>query len=186
MTAPATWRHRKKSGELIDVEIYWSPIEFEGHPASLAMLSDTTDRKLAEKRLHHQARSAPGAPRRRGGGESGDVGRRGAAALSQPAVVLTGYRSGHIYLLGNEPDLLVPTKLWYLSDPQRFEVVPRADGVDADVVGHRAAGSRARGGPPDLGGGPESDRNFPRRNPPAKADSAGLDSDPRRLVDCGA
>ena len=56
MTAPATWRHRKKSGELIDVEIYWSPIEFEGHPASLAMLSDTTDRKLAEKRLYHQAR----------------------------------------------------------------------------------------------------------------------------------
>ena len=31
------WRHRKKDGTLIDVEIKWSPISFKGRAASLTM-----------------------------------------------------------------------------------------------------------------------------------------------------
>jgi two-component system, cell cycle sensor histidine kinase and response regulator CckA len=45
------WRHRKKDGMLIDVEIRWSPISFRGRPASLAMANDITERKRAEQEL---------------------------------------------------------------------------------------------------------------------------------------
>jgi PAS domain S-box-containing protein len=45
------WRHRKKDGSLIDVEIRWSLISFKGRPASLAMANDVTKRIQAEQKL---------------------------------------------------------------------------------------------------------------------------------------
>jgi PAS domain S-box-containing protein len=44
------WRHRKKDGTLIDVEIKWNPISFKGHLASLSMVNDITARKRIEHR----------------------------------------------------------------------------------------------------------------------------------------
>jgi PAS domain S-box-containing protein len=44
------WRHRKKDGSLIDVEIKWSPILFRGRPASLTIANDITARKHIEHR----------------------------------------------------------------------------------------------------------------------------------------
>jgi len=44
------WRHRKKDGSLIDVEIKWSPISFRGRPASLTMANDITERRRIEHR----------------------------------------------------------------------------------------------------------------------------------------
>ncbi len=44
------WRHRRKDGSLMDVEIKWCPVSFEGRKAALAMLDDITERKRAEHR----------------------------------------------------------------------------------------------------------------------------------------
>jgi PAS domain S-box-containing protein len=44
------WRHRRKDGTIIEVEIQWSPICFEGRAASLAMVHDITERKRIEHR----------------------------------------------------------------------------------------------------------------------------------------
>jgi PAS domain S-box-containing protein len=44
------WRHKKKDGTLIDVEIKWSPISFTGRSASLTMANDVTERKRSEHR----------------------------------------------------------------------------------------------------------------------------------------
>ncbi|HSU55560.1 MAG TPA: PAS domain S-box protein, partial [Candidatus Dormibacteraeota bacterium] len=44
------WRHRKKNGSLIDVEVKWSPISFKGRPASLTMANDITERRRLEHR----------------------------------------------------------------------------------------------------------------------------------------
>ena len=44
------WRHRKKDGTLMDVEIKWSPISFKGRAASLTMANDITERKRIEHR----------------------------------------------------------------------------------------------------------------------------------------
>jgi two-component system, cell cycle sensor histidine kinase and response regulator CckA len=49
--SPRTWRHRKKDGTLIDVEISASPIEFRGHTAWLALLSDVTEKRSLEAQL---------------------------------------------------------------------------------------------------------------------------------------
>ena len=44
------WRHRKKDGTLIDVEVRWSPVSFKGRPAALTMANDITERKRIEHR----------------------------------------------------------------------------------------------------------------------------------------
>jgi PAS domain S-box-containing protein len=49
----ATWRHRKKDGALIDVEITGHDLQFGARPARLILANDITERKLAEANLLH-------------------------------------------------------------------------------------------------------------------------------------
>jgi len=44
------WRHRKKNGTPIDVEIKWSPVSFKDRAAFLVMANDITERKHIEHR----------------------------------------------------------------------------------------------------------------------------------------
>jgi PAS domain S-box-containing protein len=48
---PGTWRHRKKDGTLIDVEITAGKVMFEGRPAALVLSHDVTERLRLEERL---------------------------------------------------------------------------------------------------------------------------------------
>lgn len=44
------WRHRKKDGTRIDVEVRWHKIPFQGRAATLSMVNDVTERKRIEYR----------------------------------------------------------------------------------------------------------------------------------------
>jgi len=48
---PGIWRHKKKDGTIIDVEITTHDIEFEGKSARLVLANDVTKRKEAEEEL---------------------------------------------------------------------------------------------------------------------------------------
>ena len=48
---PGTWRHRKKDGTLIDVEITAGKVKFEGRSAALVLCHDVTERLRLEERL---------------------------------------------------------------------------------------------------------------------------------------
>ena len=50
-----TWRHRKKNGAIIDVEIVAHDLDFHGIEAELVVAHDITDRKLAEERVQFLA-----------------------------------------------------------------------------------------------------------------------------------
>ena len=73
------WRHRRKDGSLIDVEVIWSPIVFRNRFAALALAADVTERRRVEHRnavfskLSHHLSSATTAP---GGREDHLRGRR--------------------------------------------------------------------------------------------------------------
>jgi len=43
------WRHRKKDGSVIDVEMFLSAMEYSGHAAELVVAQDITERKRAEE-----------------------------------------------------------------------------------------------------------------------------------------
>ncbi len=45
--AAGVWKHRKKDGTLIDVEVNWHRLEFAGRPAYLVSANDITERKQA-------------------------------------------------------------------------------------------------------------------------------------------
>ncbi|HSS18733.1 MAG TPA: ATP-binding protein [Pyrinomonadaceae bacterium] len=45
------WRHVKRNGEIIDVEITTHSIEFEGRPAELVLANDVTERQRTEEAL---------------------------------------------------------------------------------------------------------------------------------------
>ena len=44
------WRHRRKGGDVIDVEVVWSPMAFQKRFAALAMATDVTERRRVEHR----------------------------------------------------------------------------------------------------------------------------------------
>jgi len=62
------WRHRRKDGSLIDVEVIWSPLAFRNRFAALTMATDVTERRRLEHRnlifskLGHRLSSATTAP----------------------------------------------------------------------------------------------------------------------------
>ena len=62
------WRHRRKNGSLVDVEVVWSPMAFRNRFAALAMATDVTERRQVEHRntifskLSHRLSSATTAP----------------------------------------------------------------------------------------------------------------------------
>jgi two-component system, sensor histidine kinase and response regulator len=47
----SSWRHRKKDGTIIDVEIAAHTLDFSGRPAELVLATDVTERKQAEHAL---------------------------------------------------------------------------------------------------------------------------------------
>ena len=52
---PTVWRHKRKTGELIDVEITSHELEWGGKPARLVVANDVTERLRAEQKLWHAA-----------------------------------------------------------------------------------------------------------------------------------
>jgi len=42
------WKHRKKDGTIIDVEVNWHKVDFAGRPAYLVLANDITEQKQAE------------------------------------------------------------------------------------------------------------------------------------------
>ncbi len=48
---PSDWRHKKKDGTVIDVEISWRALNHTGRSAAMAMAQDVTARKKAERAL---------------------------------------------------------------------------------------------------------------------------------------
>lgn len=46
--AAGVWKHQKKNGEVIDVNVNWHRLDFAGRPAYLVMAADVTDQKLAQ------------------------------------------------------------------------------------------------------------------------------------------
>ena len=54
------WRHRRKDGSLIDVEVHSHAVTFEGRPARLVQVTDVTDRVRAEAELRRQKELSDG------------------------------------------------------------------------------------------------------------------------------
>lgn len=50
--SPGEWRHLKKDGTILDVEIASHPLTFGGRKAELVLANDITERKKAEEELH--------------------------------------------------------------------------------------------------------------------------------------
>jgi PAS domain S-box-containing protein len=52
---PTIWRHRKKDGTVIDVEIISHSLQWKNRPARLVLANDITERKRAEEQVRAQA-----------------------------------------------------------------------------------------------------------------------------------
>lgn len=62
------WKHRRKDGAVMDMEIIWSPLAFEGRLAALTMATDVTSRRRIDRhnqvfgKLSHQLSAVTTAP----------------------------------------------------------------------------------------------------------------------------
>jgi PAS domain S-box-containing protein len=57
-TSGGIWKHRRKDGSLIEVEVTTSPIQFRGRPACLVLADDVTARSTAQKDSEERMRLA--------------------------------------------------------------------------------------------------------------------------------
>src|SRR5205814_6935900 len=53
--SPLRTQHRRKHGGLVDVEMTVGNVDFARNPARFAIITDISERKLAEERLEYQA-----------------------------------------------------------------------------------------------------------------------------------
>ncbi|HEV8266721.1 MAG TPA: PAS domain S-box protein, partial [Thermoanaerobaculia bacterium] len=115
------WRHRRKNGSVIEVEIEWSPIAFRGRKARLVLAHDVTNRRSLEAQLlQSQKMDSVG---RLAGGIAHD--------FNNLLLVITGYGNLLLGLLPEEP-----TARGYLD-----EVLKAADRA-ASLTGQLLAFSR--------------------------------------------
>jgi len=56
--SPSVWRHRRRDGTLVDVEVRTHSLVFEGRPARVVLVTDITERRQAELRGRESARLA--------------------------------------------------------------------------------------------------------------------------------
>lgn len=55
LDAAGVWRHQKKDGTPLDVEITWAAVTFNGRPAALVLAQDITTQRRAEEQIRFYA-----------------------------------------------------------------------------------------------------------------------------------
>jgi len=138
------WRHLRKDGGQIDVEIKWSPVSFKGRAAWLVMANDVTERKRIEHRdaaLSKWGKVSVRRPRRR---------RPLASFAGWPMICFNGHI--HIRLYSAEHDLVYPI-LNVDTDREgaRFEIPVTALGRDPSEMAGRSP-TRCGADPPRRAG----------------------------------
>ncbi|HSH38319.1 MAG TPA: PAS domain S-box protein, partial [Chthoniobacterales bacterium] len=95
-----TWRHLRKDGTVILVDVYSSPTTFEGQPAQMAVLVDITEQKAAEE----------------------EIARRGHQLATERARLVEAQRVAKV---GDwHVDFLTQTRTWSAETCRIFEVDP--------------------------------------------------------------
>ncbi|MEO6994520.1 MAG: PAS domain S-box protein, partial [Lacunisphaera sp.] len=94
------WRHRRKDGSMIDVEITSHTLDFDGHRAELVLALDVTERRRTEAAMHLQASALNAAAN-----AIMITDRHGVIEWVNPAwISLTGYSSAEA--IGENPRML--------------------------------------------------------------------------------
>ncbi|MBI5428146.1 MAG: PAS domain S-box protein [Nitrospinae bacterium] len=98
---------------------------------------------------------------------------------------IIGWPLGHFYLVSADGKRLIPTNLWHVSDPARYDAFIRITNRTKFVSGEGLPGRILAGGKPEWIRDVTQDGNFPRANvppnvpleptpPPADAEAEGL------------
>ncbi len=74
----------------------------------------------------------------------------------------TGWPVGHLYLKNDEKDILTPTKIWYLKDPEQFESFKKVTESTSFKVGEGLPGRVLVSGSAEWIIDVTKDKNFPR------------------------
>ncbi len=95
------WRHKKKDGSIIDVEIISHDIHFKGRNGRIVAANDITEKKLADKRFKNVVEAAPNAIVL--------INSKGEIILvNRQTEILFGYTRDE--LIGQSLDILIPSR----------------------------------------------------------------------------
>lgn len=163
--AAGHWRHRKKNGTIIDVEVDLTPITFEGRLAQLVLVRDVTEQRRAEATLGRQTKFVRLL-------QEVAVAANQASTVDEALVYClervcfhTGWELGHAYLLApDSDDELLPTQLWWASDPERFAPFQRFSATLRMRKGVGLPGLVLASGKPEWLREVTSDAKYPRKN----------------------
>ena len=104
------WRHRKKDGSIIDVEIASHALKFAGRPARIVLAIDITERKSAEEKLKESRQWIT---------TIYDSSRDGIIVEESEHIVYVNQSYAHLF--GYEPGELVGRPVWLVSEQEPSE-----------------------------------------------------------------
>ncbi|MBI4383172.1 MAG: PAS domain S-box protein [Nitrospinae bacterium] len=177
------WR---KDGTCFPVEYTSTPIIEDGKPTgAVVTFKDITERKRAEENLKKEAtyvrllREIAVAAN-----EAQSIESAIQVALDRICQII-GWPLGHFHLVSADGKRLVPTNLWHVSDPARYDAFIRITNRTKFVSGEGLPGRILAGGKPEWIRDVTQDGNFPRASvplnvpldptpPPADAEAEGL------------
>ena len=117
---------QKKDGTPFPIEINLNEFFLGGERRFIGTIRDITERKQAEEEARHNARNQQ---LLQAVMQAANEARIVEVALEDCLEVVSthaGWSVGHAYVVEDEnPDLLVPTMLWYFDDPGKFETFRR-------------------------------------------------------------
>ncbi|MGH2747218.1 MAG: ATP-binding protein [Actinomycetota bacterium] len=151
-----------KSGAVLRVETAVKLLHTGEGPRVVAIVRDITFRKQAESALKRRSASARLF-------KSIAVAANEAAELEealQTAIdevcAYTGWPVGHVYLPGDRPDVLIPTRIWHVDDPEKYATFMRVTESTSFARGEGLPGRVLKSGLPAWIPDVTEDSNFPR------------------------
>ena len=130
------WRHRRKGGEIIEVDVIWSPMAFQGRFSALAMATDVTERRRSEHRnsvfldLSHRLSTATTAS-------------EAAQFISEAADALFEWDRFSLDLYAAEPSEIVSLLGITTVDGKRVKDKPAAAAKDFETLARRVINTGA-------------------------------------------
>ena len=144
---PCAWRHKRKDGSLIDVEIMSDDIAFDGRGARLVMASDITSRVTAERELARISRAQAMLGRCNEAVIHASQRQALLDAVCRIVVETGGYRMAWIGFVDAEgsidPEASAGVGLEYLQDL-------RLSSSESEVAGRGPGGRTMRSGKPEV------------------------------------
>ena len=145
---------RRKDGSTVDIELMITEMRRGGRRLFIGVMREITERKQREEALRQRTAFLELSNIVTAAANEATTTEQALEISVEQVCRTTGWSVGHVYLLAEDGSELVPTDIWYLDDPARYQDLKTLTMVTRYAPGMGLPGrvltNRAPGGIPDV------------------------------------